>query len=187
MGDYNNAIRFFEKAYNLAPNDKKINVFAKAYIAFVYANKLNKAKIVADELKKANATQFLAIPPKTYSFNQYIPYKTKSQVEQAKQLIAENKYNEALIVLDQSLNIYDSHIANRIIGEIYLKEQQIEQADFYFNKVNKWFKFDPDFLYDFALVYLAKKDYVNANKCLQEITSIDPEYKKIEQLRLLLS
>ena len=187
MGDYNNAIQNFEKSFSLAPDDKKVNVLAKSYTAYVYANKTEQAKAVAKELERVKATQHLRVPPKTYLYTNYVPIQTSEQVNTAKQLIAESKKGEALALLETSLQIYDSHVANRMIGEIYQGEQNNEKALFYFKKVYNQFRFDPRFLHNFALIYIAMKDSVNARKCLEEIKVIDPGYENLAQLNMLLS
>ena len=142
MGDYNNAIINFEKAFPLIADDKKLIVLVKSYIAFVYSNQKEKAKAAAAELKRVKAEKYLLVPPKTYTYTQYIPFQTREQVETAKNLIVENRPDEALTILETSLQIYDSHIANRIIGEIYLGKQNTEKAFFYYSKVYNQFKFD---------------------------------------------
>lgn len=187
MGDYNNAIINFERAFPLIADDKKLIVLVKSYIAFVYSNQKEKAKAAATELKRVKAEKYLLVPPKTYSYTQYIPFQTREQVETAKNLILENRPNEALAILETSLQIYDSHIANRMIGEIYLGKQNSEKAFFYFSKVYNQFKFDAEFLYNFAMIYLARNDHTNARKCADEIKSHHPEYEKLLQLNSLLS
>lgn len=187
MGDYNGAALSFERSFPLAPDDKKVNVLAKSYVALVYANKKEQAKAVAAELERVKAKQYLRVPPKTYAFLQYIPFQTRDQVDMAKQFIAENKTDEALALLETSLQIYDSHVANRMVGEIYLDKQNIEKAYFHFNKVYSQFKFDPQFLYSFALIYLAQNDKTNARKCAEEIKTLNPEYENLQQLNTLLS
>ncbi len=187
MGDYNNASLYFEKSFPLAPDDKKVNVLVKSYMALLYDNKTDRAKVVAAKLERLGAKGNFKVPPKKYVYGEYIPFQTKDQVNQARQLIAGNKNDEALTLLESSLQTYDSHIANRLIGEIYLSRQNNEKAYYYFKKVYSQFKFDPQFLYNFALIYLARKDHVNARKCLQEIRIVDPEYKDIELLTKLLS
>ena len=186
-GDYNNAILSFEKSFSLSPDDKKVNVLVKSYTAFVYANKTEQAKAVENELRRVNALQNLRIPPKTYVFDQYIPFQTREQVSNAKQLIAENKTDEALSLLESSLQIYDSHIANRMIGEIYFSKQNMEKAHYYFNKVYDQFRFDTRFLDDLALINIALKDVVSARKCLDEIRQIDPGNEHLNQLNSLIS
>jgi tetratricopeptide (TPR) repeat protein len=186
-GDYSNAIQSFEKSFSLAPDDKKVNVLAKSYIAFVYANKTEQAKAVAAELGRVNAKQYLNVPPKSYVFSKYIPFQTRDQVNAAKLLVDENKNDEALAILESSLLIYDSHIANRMIGEIYSKQQNYGRALSFFNKVYNQFKFDPEFLYQLALIHKAQGDKENAAKCLDEIKQVAPEYAQLESLKQLLS
>ncbi len=186
-GDYNSAIASFEKSFSLAPADKKINVLVKSYSAFIYAGKTEQAKAVETELKKVNAARNLKVPPKTYVYDQYIPFQTREQVTRAKQLIAENKTDEALSLLESSLQIYDSHIANRIIGEIYFSGQNIDKASLCFNKVYDQFSFDPRFLDTFALICVAGKNNADARKYVEEIKSIDPQYGRLSELNTILS
>lgn len=186
-GDYDNAVQAFEQAFPLAPDDKKVNVLGKTYLAFVYSNKTEQAKAAADELKRVKATKFLRVPPQKYVYDQYIPFQTRKQVLQAKQLISENKNDEALQLLKSSLAHYESHVANRLIGEIYFRQQKGEQALRYFHKVYDQFKFDPRFLNDMALLSLAENDVAGAKKYMEEIRQIDPDYKSLVILNRLLS
>jgi len=186
MGDYNNAMLYFEKSYPMAPEENRLNVLARAYMACVYARNDSRAKAIATELEKANAAQYLKIPPKMYVYNDYIPYQISTQVNRARQLLRENKSEEALVLLESSLNIYDSPIAGRIIGEIYFSQHNNERAYYYFNKVYQQFKFDPRFLHVFALICLANKDIEQARRYVQDIRLIDPGYKFLEQLTSLL-
>ncbi|GAB1453734.1 hypothetical protein MASR2M47_37900 [Draconibacterium sp.] len=187
MGDYNNAIHNFEKAFPLIPDDKKLIVLVKTYIACVYGDYTEKAKAVAVELKRVKAEKYLKVPTETYTYTDYIPYQTRQEVENAKQLIRDNKTEDALALLESSLNIYDSHIANRMIGEIYMGMKNHEKAIFYFKKVYDQFKFDARFLNNLTLVYLGGNDLANAKKCLEEIKNIDPNYENLALLNLLLS
>ena len=118
---------------------------------------------------------------------QYIPFKTREQVETAKNLILGNRPVEALTILESSLQIYDSHIANRMIGELYSNQQNFEKALSFYNKVYNQFKFDPEFLYQLALIYKGRGDKENAAKCLNEIKQVAPEYAQLESLNQLLS
>jgi tetratricopeptide (TPR) repeat protein len=186
MGDYEGAIKYFEKSFYLAPEENKINILARSYMASVYARKTERAEILAIELERVNAFKYLKIPPKAYTFNDYIPYQTREQVTQAKQLIQQGRYEEALALLESSLQVYDSPVVNRMIGEIHFSEQDFEKAAYYFTKVYGQFRFDPQFLHIFTLINLEKKDIPNARRCLQEIRLIDPGYKFLNELALLL-
>lgn len=181
-GDYSNAIQSFEKSFTLAPDDRKVNVLAKSYIAFVYANKTEQAKAVAAELERVNAKQYLNVPPKTYVYGKYVPFQTRAQVDSAKLLTAENKNEEALKILESSLQIYDSHIANRMIGEIYSNQQNFGKAIISFNKVYDQFKFDPEFLQQMAKIYQALGEKEKAAACLTELKQIAPDYANMQLL-----
>ena len=187
MGDYTNAISHFEKAFPLIPDDKKVVVLVKSYMASVYANDVAKSKAFANELKRVNAENYLKIPPKKYVFNQYIPYQTRNQVNEAKQLIADNKSDEALEILLNSLKIYDSHIAKRLIGEIYFSRRDARRASVYFNSVYEPFKFDVEFLHKYATTFIARNDLDNARKYVEEINRINPDYEYLKVLKTLLS
>ncbi len=168
-----------------APDDKKVNVLGRTYIAYVYSNQTENAKEVAAELKRVKATSFLNIPAKKYVYDQYIPFQTKAQVRKASQLMEDKKYQEALDILKGSLKIYDSHVAKRLIGDIFLEQHDLDNALSYYNKVYDEFKFDPLFLHRMALIYLGKKDMANARKCIQEIKHIDPNYEGLKLLNLM--
>jgi tetratricopeptide (TPR) repeat protein len=187
MGDYTNAISHFEKAFPLIPDDKKVIVLVKSYMASVYANDAAKTKAFADELKRVNEQRYLKIPPKDYVFNQYIPYQTRTQVNEAKQLIADNKPEEALKILLSSLKIYDSHIAKRLIGEIYFSKRDARRASVYFKNVYEPFKFDVEFLHKYATTFIAQNDLENARKYVEEIKLINPDYEYLKVLNSLLS
>lgn len=185
--DYNNSVAYFQKAFPLIPDERKVLALAETYAAYVYSNNNSAARQVAEELNRVNADQYLSIPPKRYVYNDFIPFQTSDEVLNAKKLISEKKDTEALKILESSLMKYDSHIANRLIGEIYLRQRNIDIALFYFEKVYDQFRFDPNFLYDLALIYHVKNDAGNANKCMQEIIKIAPDFAYLEQLQNILS
>jgi tetratricopeptide (TPR) repeat protein len=152
MGDYDSAITHFNEAFYLAPEESKVNVLGKSYVALVYANNTERAKTIAAELERLRATQYLRIPPKRYAFNDYIPFQTKKQVQEAKEMMGQQRNDEALQLLESSLTIYDSHIANRLIGEIHFENKNHELAQQYFDKVYDQFRFDSQFLIKLALL-----------------------------------
>ncbi|MFO7668516.1 MAG: hypothetical protein R6W31_02570 [Bacteroidales bacterium] len=150
-GDYSSARNSFESAFLLASDDdEKIKTLGKIYIAAVYGGQEKSARAVANQLQKYDAARYLKIPPRTYTYLNYIPFKTKGQVDTALHLMAENRMEEALGILERSLDIYDSHVARRFIGEICLQQGKKQEAKYQFDRVYEEFRFDPDFikLYD---------------------------------------
>ena len=187
MGDYPTAARWFEESFSLAPDDRKVNVLAKSYAAFAYSGQNDRAKAVAAELERVNATQHLRIPPKSYLFDDYVPAWTRSQVLEAERLTGEGDHSGALDILLASLEIYDSHIANRMVGELYMKLHDHGKALFYLDKVYDLFRFDPAFLHSLIMLNLASNNPGQARKYLEEIRRIDPGYKQLGILNLMLS
>ena len=184
--DFENAIRYFRQAFDIASNENKVNALGRMYIAYVYSNKNDEAKAVADELRRVNAESLLNIKPKSYTYSQYIPFQTKSQVVRAKEMANEKQFDEAIELLKRSLQIYNSHIAIRFLGELYFEQNDFDNALNYFEKVAGEFEFDPVFLYRLALIYSKKNDFVHAKKYMQELKEIAPDYGGLNELSVLI-
>ena len=174
--DFENAIQNLKKAFEIAPNENKVNILGRVYNAYVYSNKMDEAKSVADELRRVNAESLLNLKPKRYLFSQYIPYQTKNQVAQAQELANDKKFDEAIDVLKNSLQIYQSHVAKRFIGEIYFEQNDYENALKYFLQVYSEFEFDPVFLHHLVIIYTDKKDTVNAQKYIRLLQQVAPDF-----------
>lgn len=187
MGDYDQSAAYFQKALPLVSDDNKNVALMKIYACFVYGNEPGPAQEVAKNLAELGLERYLSIPPKEYVFNQYIPFQTKNEVLLAKQIISESKNSEALLILESSLNDYDSHMANRLIGEIYIKQGDLQKALFFYEKVYQWFRFDPKYLFELALIYHSVNNSEKANQCLQAFIEIDPTNSNLEMLKSILS
>lgn len=186
-GDYLNAINNLEKAVSISEsNNDKIKALGKLFMACVYANNTAKAQAVARELEKANASQYLKIPPKQYMYTRYIPFQTRSLLKEAMNLSGNGKYIEAASLLEKSLEIYDSHMAHRYLGDIYFKSGNILKASEQYNEVYDEFAFDPDFLTNLALLNINIKDFQQAEKLLERIKSIQANYPSIPLLTDML-
>ena len=150
-GDYGNARKSFEEAFSTSPDEEeKLKILGKIYISALYGGQEKDAIALANQLRKYNGERYLKIPPISYTYLNYVPHKSRSQVEEALQLIKEDRADEALVILEKSLDIYDSHVARRYLGEIYLQEGRMKEAREQFERVYDEFRFDPAFmsLYD---------------------------------------
>ncbi len=146
-GDYSSAGNSFESAFSFAANeDEKIKTLGKIYMAAVYGGQEKSATALAAQLRKYDGARYLKIPPGTYTYLKYVPFQTRDQVNSALQLISENKTDEALLILEKSLEIYDSHVAHRYIGEIFLIQGKRQEALNQFERVYDEFRFDPAFM-----------------------------------------
>jgi tetratricopeptide (TPR) repeat protein len=187
QGDYDNAIASLEKAFALAPDDRKVNVLAKSYVAFVYNRQKARAEAAASELKRVNASQYLKVPPKRYVYDDYVPFQTRNEVLKAKELMSTDRFDEALEVLLLSLEVYDSHSVKRLIGDVYYRQNLLEPALKYYSEVYDEFRFDAEFLHHLTLIYIIRQEEAEALKNIEELRKIEPEYEHLKILSLLLS
>jgi hypothetical protein len=145
-GDYSNAREWFRKAFDAADEDTdRLKSLGKIYQACVYGGQNEDALTIAQQLQKYNATRYLTIPPKSYTYTRYIPYRTREQVQQAVQLMEAGQPAAAARVLEASLDIYDSHMARRYLGECYLQMGDTVSARIQLEQVKDEFAFDPSF------------------------------------------
>jgi len=107
-------------------------------------------------------------------------------VTAAAQMISEGKYPEALSSLEASLKIFDSHIAHRYMGEIYLQLGNNTKALYHLNRVYSEFSFDPEFLTDLIFLYSSMDEFQKAEDLLMELKRIDPHSDSISTLAQML-
>jgi tetratricopeptide (TPR) repeat protein len=145
-GDYGSARRYFQEGFSLATdNEDKLRSLGKLYQSSVYNNQPAEAKAIAGQLQKYGATQYLRIPPKSYTYTRYIPFQTRNRVLAAEQMMSEGRFEEAREILEASLKRYDSHMARRYLGECYLQLGDTLSARSQLDRVKEEFAFDPAF------------------------------------------
>lgn len=145
--DYASARRYFQKAFPLAEDEhQQTSTMGKIYMCCVYGGQHKDAQDMAQQLQKHSASQYLKIPKKAYTYLDYIPFKTRSQIDDALEKIAEGRTEDAGKILEASLEVYDSHVARRYLGEIYLMQGKVLEADEQFQRIYDEFRFDPAFL-----------------------------------------
>jgi tetratricopeptide (TPR) repeat protein len=173
-GDFRSARKSFEQAFTLSENDEdKIKTLAKLYMACSFGNQLEEAGKLAEQLKRYNATSYLNIPPKSYVYMNYIPYMTRKQISEAQNLLTDGAVLEASEILEASLEIYDSHVAHRYLGEIYLQLKEISKAGIHFNQVVDEFSFDPEFLEELAVFYKLSGDTQKEKEIIEKLNKIN--------------
>lgn len=186
-GDYSSSISCFEKAFNISTDrNEKIKAMGKMYAACQYTGQKERAEALAFELKKAGANQWLQVPPKQYLYDRYIPFQTRSQVTEASRLASEGRLGEAVELLERSLNVYDSPIAHRYLGEIYYQMKDAGKAKLHFDRVIDEFTFDPKFLSSLILLNITMGNLTQAEAYMNILRTLDPENKSAEMLSLLL-
>ncbi|MFC2089761.1 hypothetical protein ACFLT1_03215 [Bacteroidota bacterium] len=181
-GDYLNARKSFEEAFELAENNEdKLKTLGKIYQSCIYASQDAAAASIADQLKKYNAEEYLKIPRKAYVYLNYVPYQTRKQVQEAGKLLVEGQMNEALEVLQRSLRTYDSHVVHRYIGQIYLSMKDTSNARYHYNMVFDEFAFDPNYFNELISLYNLSGEDTKAREALEKLRKLDPDHPAIEK------
>ncbi len=184
--DLKNAIKYFSEALEL--NDKmRIRVLTKLYVAYVYDNDEANAAKTLELLKDTDPGINVPVPPRQYTYINFIPQQTVPYIENARDLIARSDFAAAIKILNESLKIKDSHITNRMLGELYYRNKDAVTALFHLKKVYEEFRFDPRFLHLMIIAYLANDQKTEAYKCLEELGALDPMYPGLGKLKSYFS
>jgi len=145
-GDYRGARDAFREAFDIAgDNEDKLRTLGKLYQACTYGGMADDAESIAEQLRNYGETGYLRIPRKSYTFGSYIPYRTRSTVEEARRLMSGGMYDTAAAELEASLEVFDSHVVRRLLGDCYLALQDTVAAGEQYDMVSEAFAFDPSF------------------------------------------
>jgi len=102
------------------------------------------------------------------------------------QLAKEEKYEDAIAILEKSLGKYDSHIARRYLAELYYQQKDIRKSAMYYYSVYDEFSFDPRFLTSLVLLNITMRDYSQARTLINRLKLIEPGYNAIPNLEAML-
>ncbi len=180
--DLKGAVKYFSDALPLNDN-MRLRVLTKLYIAYVYDNDETNALKTLELLKDADPGIKIAVPPHQYAYINYVPQQTLSYIEKAREFIARSDFESAIKVLNESLKIKDSHITNRMLGELYYRNKDAVTALFHLKKVYEEFRFDPRFLHLMIIAYMANGQKTEAFKCLEQLEKLDPTYPELGKFK----
>lgn len=144
--DLESALSHFRKAQEMGDAQEKQKVLIRIYQTLCYLNRAEEGKDIVDYFKKANPGQSLRFPPRAGSYLDYIPVPVKSYVDSAKDALAKKEDEKAIEILSASLEIYETSVVYRMLGELYLKTKEYEKSRIYLNKAYLDFQFDQSFL-----------------------------------------
>jgi lysophospholipase L1-like esterase len=183
--NYKMAVEGYENALKLSDDaSKKNTILTRVYIAYYYNGMQDKSKEIISELKKDNPMVNTSIPTLAYDYLNYIPFFVKNEIETAKRLLSEGKNDSALVVLQNSLQIRDTPLANMYIGDI-LYSKKDKNLLYYYLKAYPDFDTYPVFLDKLCIAYLVNKNTTDANLIIQKLRELapdNPETLKLEKL-----
>jgi tetratricopeptide (TPR) repeat protein len=182
--DLTQAIRYFSKALELSGKDSdRIKVLTKLTIAYTYLNDKGNASRTLQSIRRINPGMQINVPPREYFYSSYIPLQIKPFIDQANSLLAKADSQGAERVLLGSLNINDSPVTNRMLGEIYARNNEHRKALFHLQKVYGDFNTDPRYLHLMILVCLNNNKQQDADLCLKQLARIEPSYPELSRLK----
>jgi tetratricopeptide (TPR) repeat protein len=182
--DLTQAIRYFSKALELAGNDNdRIKVLTKLTIAYAYLNDKGNTSRILQSLRRMKPGIQITVPPRGYFYASYIPVEVRPFIDQANKMLAKADPHGAERVLLESLNINDSPVTNRMLGEIYGRNNEHPKALFHLQKVYGDFNTDPRYLHLMILVCLNNGQRQEAERCLKQLARIEPNYPELAKLK----
>jgi tetratricopeptide (TPR) repeat protein len=182
--DLTQAIRYFSKALELSDKDNdRIKVLTKLYIAYTYLNDKGNTSTILQSMRQINPGIQISVPPQGYFYDSYIPLQIRPFIDQANNLLAKADTMGAERVLLGSLKFNDSPVTNRMLGEIYARNNEPQRALFHLQKVYGDFNTDPHYLYLMILVCLNNKQRQDADRCLKQLAHIEPGYPELAKLK----
>ncbi len=107
-------------------------------------------------------------------------------IDQAISLGKQGNFDKALEVLYKSLAIKETWRANQLIGNIMFRKKDMKALGYY-EKAYKGSPKNQDILNNLFVIYIMKKDFDKASKCLDELKHISTDYAKIHRLEKLLN
>jgi tetratricopeptide (TPR) repeat protein len=181
--DIKNAIRYFEAAYKIVPQNFTPNILTKLYMVYMYDNQNDKAKSILNKMKIYNPNlSNVPVPPQSNTFMNFIPVQIAPYVEKSKELVTDGKLDEALDLLYKAINVYDSPIPNRLIAEIYITKKDKSKSYYFMEKSFPYFNTDPEFMKEMISVYLVNRQPEKAQKVLKELKQIVPNSAAVNQI-----
>ncbi len=186
QNDFSHASKLFTKAFDFADNETKPKILNKLYQCYIYSGRQTEARQVYEIINQYSPGLRVMVPPKTYSFSNYLPIDIKDQVEKAREYLKDKMTKHALELLIAALEINDSPVVNRMIGNIYYEMQDFNNAVFFMEKAFPWFKFEPLFLDEIIRINMAGKNFFRAKNCLEQLKHIEPSYPGISLLEKMV-
>lgn len=180
-GDYAEAERALKRASELdRSKNATLQILTNLYKIYCFSGNVAKSQETLKELRKINPGYQVVISPKR-KYVQYIPVQVEGLVNNAIALCRTGNFDAGLHAFLKSLDIKETAIANRYIGDI-LYSRHDSSAIVYYQKAYPDYKNDVDFLYNLGILCLQNRMTDKAQAVLDEIRILNPGYKNIPLL-----
>jgi tetratricopeptide (TPR) repeat protein len=114
-------------------------------------------------------------------FNEIDNDEVKKLINQSQIFLNQKNYEKAIELLQMSLKIKETGLANQIIGSIYFFKKDIK-ALAYYEKAYSADPLNPNVLNNLFLLYMMKNDLIKATNCLNEYRMVSNDKEKLDRL-----
>jgi predicted Zn-dependent protease len=178
QGNVNKSLYYLAKAESELSKDKEyLNILAHAYIA---SGQLDKFRKVIEHLHSQRAG---SLQPLKYNLREHTQQLAEKYNSASLELIKQKNLFDALLLLNQSLDINETAKANRWIGQIFLMRKEFQKSLPYLKKAETMGLESEDLYYNLAAAnyYLDHKN--EAVRYLNKLKKIKPDYPDPAGLR----
>ncbi|MBN2029360.1 tetratricopeptide repeat protein, partial [bacterium] len=158
----------------------KEKILTKLYTIYYYDGNQEKLQETFNELRKINPDYHPVITEKK-KYVYYLPVQVEDKINRALSLYQSRKLNAALDLFIKTLEIRETALANRCMGDILFSRNDSTSIVYYL-KAYPDYKSDTDFLKNLCLIYIQQKQIDRAKSVLEEIRKLNPDSKYISLL-----
>jgi tetratricopeptide (TPR) repeat protein len=174
-----------EKALNSASEldrsrDAKVQILANLYKIQYCSRNFDRAQETLRGLREITPG-YQPVIPRTRKYAYYIPVQVEGMVNNALEHCKTQSFDAALDGFLKSLEIKETALANRCVGDILYTRNE-SSALLYYQKAYPDYKNDVDFLHNLGIMYLKNRMTNKAQAILDEIRKLDPDYVNISFL-----
>ncbi|HET6559481.1 MAG TPA: hypothetical protein VFG54_19310 [Prolixibacteraceae bacterium] len=185
--DFERAIIHFQKSQAKANKEEKEKSLLKIYQALHYLNRGDEGKEIANYFQRISPNRPIPVPPRSNTYKDYIPVQVKEMVNEAQKFMKAGSDEKAIELLTQSLEIKETPLAYRLLGEIHYKNKEFEKAQHNLMIAFPEFKFDTPFLSACFMADVAANKLDLAKVTLEQLKRTDPKFPAIAQFQWILN
>lgn len=185
--DFERAIVHFQKSQAKANKEEKEKALVKIYQALHYLNRGDEGEEIASYFQRINPNRPIPVPPRSNTYKDYIPVQVKEIITEAQKALGAGEKEKAIGLLNQSLEIKETPLAYKLLGEIHYENREFDKAQVNLMKAYPEFKFDTPFLSTCFMAHAATRKLDLAKTTLEQLKRTDPKFPAIAQFQWILN
>jgi tetratricopeptide (TPR) repeat protein len=185
--EYQNAIESLQSALKIASGAvEQEKALSKLFEAYYYMKQTEKVKETIKEIQRLNPKYKPVKPRQQVDFRMVVPNQVKAPINEALDQFKKGNVDKALKEFLASLEIKETTLANRYVGEILIKKHD-PNALIYLLRAYPDYSTDESYLNDLCMMQVYYKMTGEAAKTLNTIRQINPVSKYIPVLEQFIA